>query len=273
MQQSARLSGWHADLVRMLHVATLTGLVERQELLVALTLQVILAYDALLVLELRYVLVAVVGNQMAHDGGIVGSRMCAHYHAVRIYGSHLHRRVERGCSGTAHDDRSGHAAALQFLTYAYHLVERWRYKSRQSYHGCILLLSRINDDVAVNHHSEILHFEAVTLCHHRYDVLPYVVYVALHRGHDDGVVFRVFRITRSTLIILISLHIRLQHADGLLHHACRLHHLRQEHLALAEELPYPIHGRHQILVNHAQRCACLLVSLLGVLVYVVGHAL
>ena len=97
--------------------------------------------------------------------------------------------------------------------------------------------------------------------------------VTLHRSHDDDVVFRVFRIILSTLIILISLHIWLQHCHSLLHHAGRLHHLRQEHLAVAKQAAHLLHGRHQVVVYHAQRSACLLVSLLGVSVYIVGHAL
>ena len=77
----------------------------------------------------------------------------------------------------------------------------------------------------------------------------------------------------SSLILTLSLHIWLQHCHCFLHHAGRLHHLRQEHLAVAKQPSHLLHGRHQVVVYHTQRSACLLVSLLGVSVYIVGHAL
>ena len=157
-----------------------------------------------------------------------------------------------------------------------HLVERRRDKSRQSYYGGILLQCRIDDGIGIHHHAKVLHAVAVALRHHRHDVLADVVHVALHGSHDDEGVVRVFRSIRNTLLILITLggfHIRLQHRHGFLHHPGRLHHLGQEHLAVAEELPHPVHGRHQVVVYHAQRRAFLLIGLFGVLVYVVGHAL
>jgi hypothetical protein len=43
----------------------------------------------------------------------------------------------------------------------------------------------------------------------------------------------------------------------LLHHACALHHLRQEHLAGAEQLAHLVHAGHQRAFDHVQRAAAL----------------
>ena len=44
---------------------------------------------------------------------------------------------------------------------------------------------------------------------------------------------------------LLGLDVRLQDADGLLHRACRLHHLGQEHLAAAEAFAHGVHAVHE----------------------------
>ncbi len=65
--------------------------------------------------------------------------------------------------------------------------------------------------------------------------------------------------------------------DGGLHHARRLHHLRQEHLAGAEQVADDVHAGHQRALDHVQRTAALgedgLVGLFGVLGDEVGDAL
>src|SRR5690606_8352956 len=53
--------------------------------------------------------------------------------------------------------------------------------------------------------------------------------------------------------------------DRLLHHPRRLHHLRQEHLAGAEQVPDDVHAVHQRTFDHVQRSRGLLARLLGTL--------
>ena len=50
---------------------------------------------------------------------------------------------------------------------------------------------------------------------------------------------------RSTSTLLLCFDMRLEDGNGSLHGSCRLHHLRQEHLALTEELTHQVHTIHQ----------------------------
>ena len=61
------------------------------------------------------------------------------------------------------------------------------------------------------------------------------------------------------------LDVRNQVRDGLLHHARRLHDLRQEHLAGAEQVADDVHAVHQRPFDHLQRALELLPRFLGVL--------
>ena len=56
---------------------------------------------------------------------------------------------------------------------------------------------------------------------------------------------------------LLGLDVGQQVGDRLLHHARRLHHLRQEHLALAEQVADDVHAGHQRPFDHVQRPAAL----------------
>ncbi len=47
--------------------------------------------------------------------------------------------------------------------------------------------------------------------------------------------------------------LRLQYSHGTLHGACRLDHLRQEHLTFAKQLAYPVHTLHERTVNDRYR--------------------
>ncbi len=58
----------------------------------------------------------------------------------------------------------------------------------------------------------------------------------------------------------------------LLHHACGFHHLRQEHLACAEQIADHVHAYHQRSFDHFDRELCLQARFLGVLDDVVGDA-
>ena len=75
---------------------------------------------------------------------------------------------------------------------------------------------------------------------------------------------------------LLGLDVGQQVGDRLLHHARRLHHLRQEHLALAEQVADDVHAGHQRPFDHVQRPAARgldrCAGLLGVLDDEVGDA-
>ena len=52
---------------------------------------------------------------------------------------------------------------------------------------------------------------------------------------------------------LFLFHERHQIGDRLLHHARRLHHLRQEHFAVAEQVADDVHAGHQRAFDHVER--------------------
>ena len=64
------------------------------------------------------------------------------------------------------------------------------------------------------------------------------MYVAFHRSHDHSACF-------GAAFLFSGLDERLQDGYCLLHGAGGLHYLRQEHLALAEELSHLVHAVHE----------------------------
>ena len=63
---------------------------------------------------------------------------------------------------------------------------------------------------------------------------------------------------------LLGEHERLEVCDRALHRPRALDHLRQEHLARAEEIAHHAHAVHQRTFDHLERLAVLLPRLLGV---------
>jgi hypothetical protein len=95
----------------------------------------------------------------------------------------------------------------------------------------------VEDAVGRDHDAQVDDLVVVTLQDHADDVLADVVDVALDGGHQDpaGLFAR--------LAGLLGLHERLQPGHGLFHHPGRLHDLRQEHLARAEQVADHVHAR------------------------------
>ncbi len=92
-----------------------------------------------------------------------------------------------------------------------------------------------------HHDAEIDHLVVVALEHDADDVLADVVHVALNGRHHD-LSGRGHRLETGDL--LLRLEVGLQVSHRLLHHARRLHDLRQEHLAGAEEVADHVHAGH-----------------------------
>ena len=94
------------------------------------------------------------------------------------------------------------------------------------------------------------------------DVLADVVHVALHRREHDPA----GRLPlREPKLLLLLLHEGHEIGDGLLHHSGGLHHLRQEHLACAEQIADHAHAGHQRAFDDMQRTLGFGARLLGVL--------
>ncbi len=89
---------------------------------------------------------------------------------------------------------------------------------------------------AGDHHAEVDHLEIIAAEHDADDVLADVVHVALDGSEQD--------LAGRGALALVLVHERQQIGDGLFHHARGFDHLRQEHLALAEEIADDVHPRH-----------------------------
>ncbi|MNH21119.1 hypothetical protein D3C79_809160 [compost metagenome] len=91
------------------------------------------------------------------------------------------------------------------------------------------------------------------------------MHVALDRRHENLAL-------GFGLVAFFGLDERDQVGHGLLHHAGRLDHLRQEHLAGAEQVANHVHAAHQRPFDDFDRARTLLAALLGVFDDVCGDA-
>jgi hypothetical protein len=112
-----------------------------------------------------------------------------------------------------------------------------------------------------HHHAEVDHLEVVAAEHHADDVLADVVHVTLDGGHDDLAVV-LAHVAGAQLFFLDE---GQQVGDGFFHHAGGLHHLRQKHLAGAEQVADHVHAVHQRAFDHVERARRQLARFLGVL--------
>ena len=95
------------------------------------------------------------------------------------------------------------------------------------------------------------------------------MHIALHCRHQNLAGGFALATARQSL----RLHVRHEHGDGALHHARRLDHLRQEHLARAEQIANDIHSRHQRPLDDVKRSNRRETRLLDILIDEVGHAI
>ena len=117
------------------------------------------------------------------------------------------------------------------------------------------------DVLARDHHAHVDDLEVVALEDDGDDVLADVVDVALD-GRDDDLALGLRLAAALDEQQLLGLDVGQQVGDGLLHHARRLHHLRQEHLALAEQVADDVHAGHQRAFDDVQRPSALGLDLL-----------
>ena len=190
---------------------------------------------------------------------------------------HVHRRAvvarrdpERGVhlrrGGAADQQRQLEALPRHLLGHRHHLVERRRDQARQADHVGAVVVGRLQDLLERHHDAEVDDLEVVALQDHAHDVLADVVDVALDRRHDDLALGPRRR-------GLLGLDVGQQVGDRLLHDARALDHLRQEHLARAEEIADHVHAGHQRPFDDLDRPRDLLARLLGVLDDELVHAL
>ena len=127
-----------------------------------------------------------------------------------------------------YDDRHGDTRFAQAFRYAAHLVERWCYKAAQAYEVDLAGGGFLDYLLRGDHHPEVYHLEVVAGENDACDILAYVVDVALDGGCQES--------SRRMCCggAAGAFNMRAENLDGAFHRACRLHHLRQEHLACAE---------------------------------------
>ena len=116
----------------------------------------------------------------------------------------------------------------------------------QADHVGAYLLGRLEDLVGGHHDAEIDDREVVALEHDADDVLADVVHVALDGGQHH-------RAVRLLHAVGQRLDERDEVRHGLLHDARGLHHLRQEHLARAEQVADHVHAIHERAFDDVQR--------------------
>ena len=176
----------------------------------------------------------------------------------------LDGRMQVGGRRPADQNRDAEPHLLDRHDHLGHFLERRGNQSAQSDHVGLLPNRRLDDPLALDHHAEIFHPIPVAGQHDRDDVLPDVVHVALDgsQHHAPG--------GRGAALAAFGFDVGRQYGDGPLHHPRALDHLRQEHLALAEQLAYAVHAAHQRALDHGERIAQFAVSFLGILVHIVG---
>src|SRR5690606_33400566 len=112
-----------------------------------------------------------------------------------------------------------------------------------------------------HHHAHIHHFKVIALHHHGHNVLADVMYIAFHCGNHHAA-FGAHVTTRGFNLTLFFFDERNQVGHSLLHHTRGFHHLRQEHLALTEQVAHHVHAVHQGAFNHADGATTLGIDLL-----------
>jgi len=154
----------------------------------------------------------------------------------------LERGVHLGRGRPADQQRHGHAGALHFLGHRHHLVEAGGDEAGQPDHVGLVVVRAGKDRRPGHHDAQIDHVIAIALEHHADDVLADVVHIALHCRHDDLALGLAVFFGEQVLF-------RLDEGDEvgnrLLHHPRGFHHLRQEHLAAAEQVADHVHAVHQ----------------------------
>ena len=166
------------------------------------------------------------------------------------------RRVHAAGGGAANHQRNFFDAEVVVLLHlgghVLHLFQAGRDQARQADDVSTLDLGARQNLVAGHHHAHVDDFKVVALQDHGDDVLADVMHIALDRG-DDDLALGLDVPACSFQQQLFSLDVREQMRHRLLHDARAFDHLRQEHLALAEQVAHHVHAVHQRAFNHVQR--------------------
>jgi hypothetical protein len=147
----------------------------------------------------------------------------------------------------ADQQRLLHAEALHFAGDVGHFFERRGDQAGQADDVHAMLERGFQDVVAGDHDAEVDDVVAVAAEHDADDVLADVVHVALDRRHQD------LALAAQPGAGFFRFDVGQQMGDRLLHDAGRFDHLRQEHLAGAEQVADVVHAVHQRAFDDGER--------------------
>ena len=197
-----------------------------------------------------------------------------HHRPAAIVRVDLDGGMDAAGSGAADQQRHLQALAFHLAGEETHLVERRRDQAGQADDVGALGFRGLDDLGGRHHDAEVDHLEIVTLQDDADDVLADVVDVALDgREHDlAGGLAAVAGNAVGEVARLLLFHERHQIGHRLLHHARGFHHLRQEHLAVAEEVADDVHAGHQRAFDHIERTLGDFARVLGIGLDIFGDA-
>ena len=205
----------------------------------------------------------------------VHESLCNHRILSSILHPHHNSTIDRGyfqchvhlrrCSA-AHHDRNLQSCVFKLSSHIDHLLKTRCDKTAQSNHVNILFNGLLQYLLGGHHHSEVNHLVVVARHHHINNILAYVVNVALYGCHKHLT-------RRRAAFLLVCLNVGLQYCHSLLHGACCLHHLWQEHLAATEQLAHLVHTVHQRPLNDVHRLRIDSKGFLDILLHIVGNSL
>ena len=194
------------------------------------------------------------------------------HHRLAVVRRNLDGRVRLAGGRAADEQRELEAQPFHLAGDVLHLVERRRDEAAQADEVGLLLNRAVENLLTGHHHAHVDHLVVVTGEHDADDVLANVVDVALH-GREHDLALGLHGFTTRGHCRLLGFHERREVGHGLLHHAGGLHHLRQEHLARAEQVTDDAHAGHERPLDDQQRLAQLGARFLGVGVNVEVNAL
>ncbi len=171
--------------------------------------------------------------------------------------------VTAACGCSADEQRQLETLALHLARHVHHLIERRRDQAAEANHIYLVRLGAFENLFAGDHHPHVDHLVVVAGEDDADDVLADVVNITLHGCEQDfslGLHHFASRSHRG----LLGFHEWRQVRHGLLHHAGRLDHLGQEHLAGSEQVAHHAHAGHQRAFDDQQRAAQLDARFLGV---------
>ena len=215
-------------------------------------------------LEAHFVVIGVeFGNVFR---GLIREQALRHAHAARSIGHIDHRAFvmrrdldgSMNAAGRGAANQQGNLFDAEMIVFLHlrrdvlHFFQTRRDQPRQPHDICAFHLRPSQNLMAGHHHAHVHHIKVIALQDHGDDVFANVMHIALD-GSDDDLAFGAHISARRLHQLLFFFNIGQQVRHSLLHHAGRLHHLRQKHLALAKEVAHDVHAVHQRAFNHMQR--------------------